>query len=292
MSYFSIIIPSFNRAYIIERAIEAVLGQSFQDWELLIVDDGSTDNTQSIIEPYLIDQRIKYLYQKNKGVCSARNKGALNARGSYLIFLDSDDFVENNWLEDFYILKDQKFDIIFCSMKMVKIDNSIRLVSCSDPYNDGKSKGIIIPGSWIVTKDIFISSGMYDEKIKYGENTELRLRFNEEQLNVGIIDKYNFIYNESLDGGSKNLQNKIESNLCVLEKHKDYFKMNKSDKINYLNTTAVASMRNGDYKLGHKFFRESFFNNPFNLKAFVRFLFSLSSNIGKYFWKNVDDEKN
>ena len=102
MPYFSIIIPSFNRTHIIDRAIQGVLQQTFQDFEILIVDDGSTDNTQAIVKEYSADLKIKYIYQNNQGVCSARNTGAKEANGAYLIFLDSDDTVEKSWLQDFY----------------------------------------------------------------------------------------------------------------------------------------------------------------------------------------------
>ena len=81
MPHFTIIIPSFNRAHSINKTITSVLEQSFQDWELIIVDDGSTDNTKEILTPILADKRVKYIYQDNAGVCAARNKGALMASG-------------------------------------------------------------------------------------------------------------------------------------------------------------------------------------------------------------------
>ena len=156
MPHFTIIIPSFNRAHSINKTITSVLEQSFQDWELIIVDDGSTDNTKEILTPILADKRVKYIYQDNAGVCAARNKGALMASGEYLVFLDSDDTVLETWLEDYYILKEYKYDIIFCNMKIIKPDNTIKLISCLDPYNNGNSKGISIPGTWSVRKDVFM----------------------------------------------------------------------------------------------------------------------------------------
>lgn len=95
----SIITPTYNRAWCIERAIQSVLNQTYKNWELIIIDDGSTDNTKEIIKPYLKDKRIKYFYQKNKGVNIARREGIKKATGKYVTFLDSDDELKRNALE-------------------------------------------------------------------------------------------------------------------------------------------------------------------------------------------------
>ncbi len=285
MPYFTIIIPSFNRVHVIDRAIQSILNQTYPDWELIIVDDGSTDNTKEILTPILADKRIKYIYQDNAGVCAARNNGALKATGEHLVFLDSDDSVLETWLEDFYTLKEYKHDIIFCNMKIIKPDKTIKLVSCLDPYNDGNSKGISIPGTWSIRKDIFIASGMYDEKIKYGENTELRLRFNEEMLKIGLIDKYNFIYNESLIGGSKNLKNKIDSNIYILSKHPNYFKKYPHALRFYYQNIAVAYSKLGMFNCARKYFWLAYKVNIMKIDTFIRLVISFFPMLGKKIWK-------
>jgi glycosyltransferase involved in cell wall biosynthesis len=113
--FFSIIIPTYNRAHIIRNVIEAVQLQSFLDFELIISDDGSTDNTEEIVTPLLKDSRIKYVAQSNKGVCAARNFGAKHANGKYLVFLDSDDTISEVWLKDFHNLAQKNYDIVFCT---------------------------------------------------------------------------------------------------------------------------------------------------------------------------------
>ena len=285
MPHFTIIIPSFNRAHIILNTIQAVLDQSFQDWELLIVDDGSTDNTKDILIPILADKRIKYIYQDNAGVCVARNKGALIATGEYLVFLDSDDTVLEKWLEDFYTLKEYKHDIIFCNMKIIKPNKSIKLVSCLDPYNDGNSKGISIPGTWSIRKDVFIASGMYDEKLKFGENTELRFRLNEKILNIGLIDKFNFIYHESLNGGSKNLKNKIDSNIYILSKHTNYFKTYPHALRFYYQNIAVAYSKLGMFNCARKYFWLAYKVNIMKIDTLIRLVISFFPLLGKKIWK-------
>ena len=269
MPYFSIIIPSFNRAHIIDRAINGILEQTFNDFELLIIDDGSNDNTKNAIEVFLNDSRIKYFYQNNAGVCVARNNGAKNATGDYLIFLDSDDFIENNWLRDFYDANNQKNDILFCSMKLVK-GNLIKLISCLDPYEDGKSKGINTAGSWAIKKEVFFETGMYDEEIKFGENTELRFRLNERELKMGLVDKYNFIYYESIDGGSKNLKNKIDANLYIIIKHPNYFKKNPHVLRFYYQNIAVAFGKLSEVTHARQYFWKAYWIQPWKFKTLIR----------------------
>src|SRR5215510_618603 len=85
----SVIMPTFNRADTIKRAIRSVQAQTFTDWELIVVDDGSTDNTVALIEG--CDPRLKLIRQENQGTAGARNAGLHASAGSYIAFLDSDD---------------------------------------------------------------------------------------------------------------------------------------------------------------------------------------------------------
>lgn len=88
----SVIIPTFNRGWCIQRAIKSVIKQPYKNWELIIVDDGSADNTKKVVKKYLKDKRIRYhKLSKNKGVNFARNKGLDISSGEYVVLLDSDD---------------------------------------------------------------------------------------------------------------------------------------------------------------------------------------------------------
>jgi glycosyltransferase involved in cell wall biosynthesis len=95
---FSVIIPTFNRADLLLDAVTSVLEQTFRDFEIVVVDDGSTDETRSLLRPY--DDRIRYFYQENAGVSAARNRGIAESRGKYLAFLDSDDLFAPRMLEE------------------------------------------------------------------------------------------------------------------------------------------------------------------------------------------------
>jgi glycosyltransferase involved in cell wall biosynthesis len=98
----SIITPAYNRQNLLPRAIESVHGQSFGDWELIIVDDRSTDGTRGLVEDYQKkDERIRYLFNTHsKGPAGARNCGIESAQGEFIAFLDSDDEWSENYLKD------------------------------------------------------------------------------------------------------------------------------------------------------------------------------------------------
>jgi glycosyltransferase involved in cell wall biosynthesis len=104
--------PSYNRAYIIERAIDSVVAQTFADWELIVVDDGSTDNTESVIED-IKDERIHFIKRsKNGGACAARNAALKKSKGKYLVFLDSD----NTWDKEYLHKRKNVFDNSACDI--------------------------------------------------------------------------------------------------------------------------------------------------------------------------------
>lgn len=91
MPRFSVIIPTYNRATVLPAAIRSVQAQSFRDWELIIVDDGSTDDTAVTVKPFLSDERIRYHWQENKELNGARNAGVELTTGEFICFLDDDD---------------------------------------------------------------------------------------------------------------------------------------------------------------------------------------------------------
>jgi glycosyltransferase involved in cell wall biosynthesis len=93
----SVIIPTYNHARYIAEALESVFAQTFKDYEVIVVDDGSTDNTQAVLQPYM--ERIRYVRKEHRGYGAARNRGISEARGEFVAFLDSDDLWEAAALE-------------------------------------------------------------------------------------------------------------------------------------------------------------------------------------------------
>lgn len=116
----SVIIPAFNAAWCVERAIESVLAQTFSDFELIVVDDGSTDDTREILNLY--SSHLTVVSQPNGGMSSARNAGIRAARGRYLAFLDADDRWLPSKLERQVALLDQHPDLAFCAAHAILED--------------------------------------------------------------------------------------------------------------------------------------------------------------------------
>jgi len=151
----SVIIPTFNYGQFISEAVDSVLSQSFKDFEIIVVDDGSTDNTRDICMRY--GSKIRYIYQKNAGVSAARNKGMSLAFGRYVCFFDSDDTMMPYKLEvqkafmdkvspeigftysDFSVLKESKVLSQFSSKKLFNIFFQIKDLHYEDIFSHRKT---------------------------------------------------------------------------------------------------------------------------------------------------------
>lgn len=120
MELISIIIPLYNKEENISRTIDSVLNLKYNNWELIIIDDGSTDDSASIVQVFLSDDRIRYIKKKNGGVSSARNLGIKEARGEWIIFLDADDYFLPNALDTLYELVLKYRTLVSCANFIVK----------------------------------------------------------------------------------------------------------------------------------------------------------------------------
>lgn len=129
MSKISIIVPIYNVEKYLEKCLESILGQTFKDFELILVDDGSPDNCGSICDRYLkLDSRVKVIHKENGGLSSARNAGLDIAIGEYVGFVDSDDWIDTNMYEILYSMaKETDADIIQCKFKELYNENNINI---------------------------------------------------------------------------------------------------------------------------------------------------------------------
>lgn len=122
----SIIIPTYNRAAIINKTIDSFIAQDFNDWEMVVVDDHSKDNTKEVIEEYhKRDERISYmLNERKKGAQGARNTGLLHAQADWVVLFDSDDYVYPNFLSTLKTAVDDKTDVVTCLAHAMTPDGS------------------------------------------------------------------------------------------------------------------------------------------------------------------------
>lgn len=147
----SVIMPVYNSEKYLEDAIESVLAQTFQNIELIIVDDGSTDNSLSLCNKYAaIDSRIKTIHKENNGVCSARNVGISYAKGEYICFIDNDDLYDKYFIEKMlHVAYHNTIDIIKCGRKNILINAGLK---------EFKSKEYCFKDSKCYTFDEFIEN--------------------------------------------------------------------------------------------------------------------------------------
>jgi glycosyltransferase involved in cell wall biosynthesis len=196
---FSIIIPTYNRANLLSKAIESVIEQTYTNWELIIVDDGSTDHTKELVENYSKkDNRFRYVYQENAERSTARNNGIKNANGEYICFLDSDDYFLTNRLQSLYeSIKDS--NIVYYTGLVLEKNNEI--VNRNENPVNGIKKFDDICLATIHSQQMCIpvsiaNKFMYDTQFRVGEDLELWLRINSEfpfkyvenAFNVVLVD--------------------------------------------------------------------------------------------------------
>ncbi len=192
----SVIIPTYNYAKYIEETLNSVKNQSYANWECIVIDDGSNDNTREIVEKLVKqDNRFIYIYQKNNGVSSARNKGVSMAKGEYIQFLDGDDLLQQEKL--FSQIKcfeeDKKIDIVYNDVRFFDDENSSNLKTSlnGNKKEDWMPKistsgtalveqfsriNFIVINSPLIKKNIFNKVGVFDETMKALEDWDFWMR--------------------------------------------------------------------------------------------------------------------
>lgn len=181
--FFSIIIPTYNRAGFLPKAIESVLAQTYTDWELIIVDDGSTDNTKEVVLQYK-DARIRYIYQQNAERSAARNNGINHANGDYVCFMDSDEYVDSNRLELLCNSIDKtsiKCACFYTDIRFEGIENYLRKGKAfSFPINKDELIRFVIGTPQICCATKIMRKHQFNPQISIGEDMELLFRITDE----------------------------------------------------------------------------------------------------------------
>ena len=195
----SVIIPTFNRKKTLGRAIQSVSNQSLSPFEILIIDDGSNDGTKEWVKESFQD--IKYIYQNNQGVSSARNKGIKYAYGDWVAFLDSDDeWLPNKLYEQVKAIGSNP-EIKFFHTNEIWIRNGVRVNQMKKHKKYGgyifdKCLDIcrVSPSSVLIKKEIFDDIGTFDESLRVCEDYDLWLRITSKYrvvfLDIPLIYKY------------------------------------------------------------------------------------------------------
>ncbi len=186
MEKVSVIIPTYNRAHLIERSVKSVLNQTYKNLEVIVVDDGSKDNTEEIIKS-INDDRIIYYKQENGGAAKARNTGVNLATADYIAFHDSDDCWREDKLEKQmkYFLENPYFGMVYCDYKMHRLDGSTYCVP-SDFSMIGELEGdmfltILVNNAigtptMVLKKEIFEEVSGFDNSLHCLEDWDFALK--------------------------------------------------------------------------------------------------------------------
>lgn len=285
MSFFSVILVTYNSSRYLEESISSVLDQTYKNFELIIVDDGSTDKTKSIIKKFK-DKRIKYTYQTNQGPSKARNFGIKISKYRWICFIDADDYWYKNKLEVVSKLlsssnliyhklhkkvefKKQNLHIIQSRLKYIFFQKSIGSKIKKPITQNLLIYGNTIPtSSVVIRKKILKKIKIFDEKLRIGEDYDLWLR-----LSL-VTNKFNFIsenlgtYRIHTESATK--KRKDITRLVMNIEKKYHHILNDNEKALNLSRQEYSIGRKnfhiGQYSKSIKIFKQTFYNGTFYIK--------------------------
>ncbi len=188
----SVIIPAYNCGRYLGEAIESVLAQNYRPIEVIVVNDGSTDNTETIAGRYA--ERIIYVCQENRGPAAARNRGLELAHGDIIGFLDSDDIWSGNKLslQLAHLEGDRSLEIIVGLSQPIKLqagkDSGARFERWHNPYC------ALLLSAALCRKAVFEKVGIFDETLYYGEDTDWFMRIREAGVSITIVPEVSLYY--------------------------------------------------------------------------------------------------
>jgi glycosyltransferase involved in cell wall biosynthesis len=234
MSKVSVIIPTYNRAHLIRRAIQSVLNQTYQDFEIIVVDDGSTDNTEEVVKSFN-DARISYIrHENNKGEAAARNTGIKAAKREYIAFQDSDDESFPQRLEkQIKVFENESLKIGLVYSDMILIDKKGKKRYIKPAEFSPKDKFIykkalnyervcIGIGTSLVRKSCFEVVGFFDDKIPYFVDAEFFIRLSKYfyfyHISEPLINFYRVDY-DRVENFNRSPKNLVISRKLILKKY-------------------------------------------------------------------------
>lgn len=211
----SIIVPVYNASKHLDRCVRSILVQTYSNFELILVDDGSEDNSLVLCESYMeVDHRVSVIHQKNAGVSVARNTGLAAMKGKYFCFVDSDDFVEPEMVDKLYHnLVSNNADISICGFKNVSI-RGVRKSFCKTEIVEGQERIVnfvlthylewLVSSPWgkLYKVDSFFG-GRFDSSISLGEDLKFNIQHFGQVKKIAIIEDCLYCYVDVADSLTK-----------------------------------------------------------------------------------------
>jgi len=223
----SIIIPTYNTARYLEEAVNSALGQTYKNKEIIVVDDGSTDNTREILDVYIRKGVIKYIYQKNKGLAGARNTGIMSARGEYVALLDADDLFKLDKVEKQlrYLNNCPDCDFCYCDVLLFQDNRPNKFFRYDYKYYSGSifkyllRQNFINPSTlFFHRKNIIDKFGLFNESLRRVEDLEYYLRVSLAGAKFCFLDEPLFLSRVRKNGNLQSNQALVqETTLNVLK---------------------------------------------------------------------------
>lgn len=274
-AFISIILPTYNRGSYISNVIENICSQKYKNWELIIVDDGSIDNTFSLLNNYEDDSRIKFLKKENSGAADSRNYGVKFAKYDYLIFVDSDDEVCEDWLSKMTesINDDSELCLVSCG-NYITYHNELLSTNLPSPHFIYKNYDVnFIAGAFLLKKNIFNAVGGYDTEFKANQHLDLGVRvlkyINDNNL---LVKKIDFplvnIIKRNISGIRNNHYNVLSSTILFLNKYSSLLRSSPQTVYTYNLICSYRSRKMGYLIKSIKFASIAIAQNPKKLKGY------------------------
>lgn len=295
---FSVVIPTHNRQATIARAVKSVLAQTLTDFELLVVDDGSTDDSLQVLDS-LQDGRLRVIRSpRRQGRSRARNRGLEEAQGRWTVFLDSDDEALPGWLEGLARLAtEEAADVLCCGVVEVPVDRGrgevVRLPRPLGPLYCGFRALFSPPGTFSVRRSVLAAIGGYDDSLEFSENSELALRLLPDcarrhrtvaSVEEPLIRHYRRPLTDKVTADSANAR--LLAAQRILQRHGErYRRHNVRGLANYLAIAGVNAHRIGRGREGRAYLLAAVRTRPTDWRHWSRFALSLVPPIAVRFWR-------
>lgn len=269
-----VVIPTFNRAATVGRAVTSVLAQSHEPLEVVVVDDGSTDDTGALLAA-LADPRLRVLRQANAGVAAARNAGAAGAADDTLLtFLDSDDEALSGWIERLVGLTGCS-RVVSSAMLYVGPDGS---TASHLPQGHGPAfynmEGLFLAGAFALPAGLFREIGGYTAGLAFSENTDLAIRLCRRLAADGEVIACTPVVGARMVGGIQaySSQLRLDAARRMLELHHEHFRRFRTLGATYEAIAGVHAMRLGEVRVARRHLRRAVAAEPLRFKHHFRLL--------------------
>lgn len=293
MTTFSVIINTFNRKDKLEPLLEMIRGQTLADFEVIVADDGSTDGTDELIRD-IADDQVRYVRQENAGLGAARNLGARSALGDYLVWLDDDDEVSENWLESFAEAGIDEGPAVACvGARMV--DETGTVVETRLPTDLGPAfdhhVGLFLSGTFAVTRNAFDGVGGFTAGLQCSHQTELALRLlprcSEEGWEVRHSNAVVLTVHRAAasDRGRNQAEKLLGCTAWIIREHGARLALDPPMLASYCAIAGVCTARLGDHRDARRWFGRAVRARPSDPKMIARWSVASIPPVARRVWR-------